>query len=1572
MKKMIQQCALLCTLLCATVLKAQTDYTSSITNPSFESGVTGWTNSGLSTQGNTAFTLKAGSTYMEKWTARGGAVGSASVSQQLTTLPPGSYELSVAAQNIQEDTPAEAQTGAYIFADEAQTTVTVRNTYTVAFTHISGSVTIGFEAAGASGNWIAVDNFTLTLVGDLSTPLSDCITEAETLYGDGSGTKAAQLLSVITSARSVRDNGSATAQQQADAIIALREAQERYRCANASVSDPIDLTSSIANPSFEEGDFTGWTNSGLSLQSNTAFGIKDGTYYAERWVSKGSAVGSCKLSQVMSGMRPGRYHLNAAAQNIQEDTPGTARSGASIFANSHRQTITTRSTYTLDFVLVSERLTIGFEAANATGNWLSVDDFTLEYVGEDFNAVKSELESLINDAEELVGQRMDGTIRSDLQDAVDEASALLSQTDAYEWGAVAANLEDAIAVAESSAEIFSNLAQAIEDAQTELSASSADVTEDYETAIDAAQGVYDNAAATDAMASLTIDALAKASFAFRVVNGTGTPPTVVTDTRFVRGNSWAFGRSTVTGSNIIEQGFCWSEDPDPKVTDNRTTEYLSQSGNIYWLRDLKPATMYYMRAYAINRDYAVGYGDVIKFSTVPKGTITHWYNNGGDEATNDRINYAINTAMDYYWNNLTSIHDFGISVTYSPGTPTADCSYGGSMRMGSNSSYQKAGTIMHESLHGIGVGTHGIWWSADMRANVDRGAWLGDRVTEAVRFWDNDNTAVITGDNTHLWPYGCNGAGEDNGSDNLYCMMGILAQALNEDGLPGSSAIGYALPYYSFNHEDGVKYYIKNEDESRGLHTSYLVETASHQLQWKTMTADEAAADDAAAWYLSFTPGNQYYQLRNAKTGYYMTYASGFATANHATPTSADNIHLMRGRVDVSGHRGYYFIHPESSANPPALTGNANGATASSAWSISTSATTQRWLILTAEEAGLMNDAHYCKSMQKLDDILTQIRQMAETSHTETVEGTDALLTERLADIEAQALVCEDGDVADELIRQARTYAMQFLMNVEGSDDDTTFDVSFMLENPDFSSDDLSGWTVKTTDGYSAPTVNTTYKDCEFFEKKFEMSQTMTGMKKGTYEVSFQAFQRPGANSDALLAAYKGGTWTSLATLKTAAEQSNVPNIYSAESTEAIFPGTGESWPYDLSATYSGTKYYVPNSMEGARRWFDTEIGSTGVNYYTVTASAACATNGGSMSFGFEGDLTGTTAAWLIFANFKLKYVSDDVPVNTETTEALIADARALLSSVMGDDVKDALQDAIDALDADKSSSALFTALETAVDNAQTSIDRYAALLTAIENAEAYTDYRPQSSAAQVTYQYGIDAAQEVYDAHAVDDCTTAIANLTSAVNASNVDDYTAYIEGYAYSYGALLDADLRNWETSDWAMLASGQHWSGATQNIYEQAGSEWASDSGWSHNSTQTVILPAGHYVVSIIARAESRVASTMTVTVGENEPVTTVLTHKGDVGRGVNTSGVATYEDGQTYANDGVGRGWEYRFLPFTVEGGDTPVTISVQAVSTSLHTWVSLSAPQLRGDIHPNCVLISANKGGPSPSHPARNP
>lgn len=1203
-----------------TGLWAQTSYTSKITNPSFESGTTGWTVKDVVQQGNDVFTLKSGSTYMEKWTGRGGAVGSAKAAQTVTSLPPGNYELTVAAQNIQEDTPTSAQTGAWIFAGEAKTTVTVRAQYTVAFDCITGSVTIGFEAVDASGNWLAFDNFRLTQVGtDLSAPLATTITAAQTLYGDGSGKQSAQLLTAINAALAVQGNPSATAQQQADAIIAVNEAEDIYRRANASEDDPIDLTSHITNPSFETGDFTGWTAAGMGLQGNDVFNIKNGTWYVERWTGRGAAVGDGSVEQTVQELQPGRYRLKAVAQNIQEDTPTKAQSGAVIFAGSHTEAVTTRNDYTLDFVQVGEKVKIGFRAVGATGNWLAVDYFRLEYVGDNFDDVRNEYLRLVAAAEALVGKRINATAQETLQNALNESKSLVTQSTTAGWAAAAARLEDATAVAETSQAAFAKLATAIAEAQHEIETSTAGDKVEYQAAIDAAQQVYDAAATTDAAALAAVDALANAAFAFKIANGTGPVPTVVTDPRFIRGCQWAFGRSTVSGSNILEEGFCWSESPDPKVTDNRTAEYINQAGKIYWLRDLKPATVYYMRAYAITKTYAVGYGDVIKFVTVPKGTVGHWYNNGGDQATNDRLNYAIDLSMDYYWNNLTSIHGFGITVNYSPGTPTADCSYGGWMRVGESSSYQQPGTIMHEAFHGIGVGTHGIWWNGEMRSAGNRGDWLGDRVTEAVRFWDNSTTAVITGDDTHLWPYGCNGAHEDTYSDNLYCMMGILAQALNEDGLPGSGEIGYALPYYALNHEDGVKYYIKNESESRGLYTSYLVETASHQLQWQTMTTDEAKENDAAAWYLTFTPANQYYQLRNAATGYYMTYdSSAFKTVSRTSPTSAENLHLMRGRVDVKGMRGYYIIHPESSANPPTLTANASGATASSAWNIAKSATTQRWLILTAEEAEIFENGNVEVALEAFRKMVANVRKLLATPHTEVEADADITLSQQLSTLESQAVACTKSSDIDALTQEVRADGMAFLPKVSASDMDDPFDLTFLMENPDFDTDATTGWTSTNGDpGYDA-------QGAEFYERTFDFYQVLTKMPVGLYRLRANAFQRPGA-VESIYAPYAAGTAKVTTSLYIKSTTAPVCHICDDRQPTALFNDGG--WGSDRQV---GDGKYVPNCMVGAEAYF-----AKGLYESEVTAENTVAN--GSLRVGIK-CTSSQSYYWNMFDHFRLYY----------------------------------------------------------------------------------------------------------------------------------------------------------------------------------------------------------------------------------------------------------------------------------------------------------------------------------------------
>ncbi len=448
--------------------------------------------------------------------------------------------------------------------------------------------------------------------------------------------------------------------------------------------------------------------------------------------------------------------------------------------------------------------------------------------------------------------------------------------------------------------------------------------------------------------------------------------------------------------------------------------------------------------------------------------------------------------------------------------------------------------------------------------------------------------------------------------------MGILAQAINEDGLPASDAIGYALPYYAFNHEDSVKYYIKNEDESHGLRTAYLVETETHALQWKTMSAEEAAADDAAAWYLTFTPENQYYQLRNAATGYYMTYSSGIKTAKHAKTTAADNFHLMRGRVDVSGHRGYYIIHPESSANPPCLNATASGKTGTAQWNIAKSAKTQRWLILTANEALNFDNGNIDLARAELSDLLARIRQLAQTPHDEDVEGADATLTTTLEDIESQADTCTKGAEVNALINQARSAATDFLSSVSVADVAQPFDLTFFIENPDFDNDATTGWTsTNGAPGYDA-------QGAEFYEKQFDFYQVLDNMPAGKYELRANAFQRPGAYDSVLQPFLKGNARVtcSLYINKTTAA---IKHICEDRQPNYLFNDGG--WGSDCKFS---DDTYIPNCMTGAEKYF-------AQGYYDSSVEAQLETKGTTLRIGIKCTST-SSAYWMMFDHFRLHF----------------------------------------------------------------------------------------------------------------------------------------------------------------------------------------------------------------------------------------------------------------------------------------------------------------------------------------------
>ena len=736
-------------------------------------------------------------------------------------------------------------------------------------------------------------------------------------------------------------------------------------------------------------------------------------------------------------------------------------------------------------------------------------------------------------------------------------------------------------------------------------------------------------------------------------------PEVVGDSRFARGATMAFGRiKSAKGESITEQGFCWAETPEPTVNDNTTTQMMTNKDGIYWLKDLKPATIYYMRAYAKNSYGKAGYGETIKFSTLPKGNVTYWYNDGGDDAANKRVNTAASEACDIF-NNLTEIVKH-YSIGYSAGTPTADCYYADEpwMNMGANSSYQRTGTIMHEMQHGLGMVPYSTQWNKNiLRSALDgdgrgTGLWLGDRVSAFLDFWDNTSGSHLNGDYQHMWPYGINGASEDHGNIADYYANAMIGQALGEDGLEHRSNT-FAEPCYIFTQDDNTKYYLKCEDEDRGLYTSYLMPTKTGTLKWIKMTAAEAQQNDSAAWYITFTPSNQYYQLRNAATGQYMTYSSGFKTVARTEPTAADNFHLMRGRVDVAAgaegaKRAYWMIHPTGNWEPPCMQANANGVIGYATFDIKNTATKQRWLILTAEQTTQMEQAAIASIKNEVKSILANISKLALVPHKELATGTDETFASAIADIETRADEATTLTDVMSLQDEANQAAYQFLCNVSVTDKSQPFDLTYMVKNPGMDSTD--GWT-------GSPTLN--YSCAEFYEKAFNFYQNITNLPGGDYQVLAQGFQRPGSSSDAYndYAAGDNKVTASLYAL----------NINNATKLAHIATGAQTKKVGKGSEATVGSTYYIPSTMEAAAAYFAKGL-------YENSVDATVEKDGSTMRIGIRAT-SQTSYYWTIFDNFRLHFFGKPVTaikgdVNGDGTVD-VADISAVISRMAGDESVD-------------------------------------------------------------------------------------------------------------------------------------------------------------------------------------------------------------------------------------------------------------------------------------------------------------
>ena len=182
-------------------------------------------------------------------------------------------------------------------------------------------------------------------------------------------------------------------------------------------------------------------------------------------------------------------------------------------------------------------------------------------------------------------------------------------------------------------------------------------------------------------------------------------------------------------------------------------------------------------------------------------------------------------------------------------------------------------------------------------------------------------------------------------------------------------------------------------------------------------------------------------------------------------------------------------------------------------------------------------------------------------------------------------------------------------------------DLTCLVENPSFDHNNADGW-----EG-DVPLFQI-YDNAEFYESTFDFHQTVKGLPDGTYQLRVKGFHRPGTNQD-VYTDYRNG-------------ENKASAVFYANDASVTLENQARfanDWEDGVAAqvTYDGETLWVPNSMRGARRWFDEGCYE---NELLTTV------NSGKLTFGIRLDET-CERGWVIFDNFRVIYWGNEVVSGT-------------------------------------------------------------------------------------------------------------------------------------------------------------------------------------------------------------------------------------------------------------------------------------------------------------------------------------
>lgn len=387
-------------------------------------------------------------------------------------------------------------------------------------------------------------------------------------------------------------------------------------------------------------------------------------------------------------------------------------------------------------------------------------------------------------------------------------------------------------------------------------------------------------------------------------------------------------------------------------------------------------------------------------------------------------------------------------------------------------------------------------------------------------------------------------------------------------------------------------------------------------------------------------------------------------------------------------------------------------------------------------------------------------------------------------------------------------------------------DITRKIVNPSFDTGTSEGWTGNVT-------VSKDYKNCEAYEKTFDLYQDITNLPDGVYELSVLAFQRVGTNEDASKA-HDAGTENITAVIYANDLETPFTSPYTYGMKEPS-GGKPADYPYEIN----GETVYIPNSMQGM-------AAAIAENPEAYTVTVPMLVEGGTLRIGVRAKKRpSNTHDWAIWDNFRLKYIGSKGDALGAVTTPLIAKADGLLASNMNAEVRAQLVAAKTALETDATVSGIH-ALSAAIEAANTSIDAYNTLKEAIDNAQTrYEDNEATSETSETAkglYNAAKTTAENIYN-----NGTAADAEIPAAIKALNEGVTKYVIHDVIADASEAKPADITKViANSDFATMSStGWDVKDGTMAFQSNNSVEAGEFFNCTFNLQQTLVgLPAGMY--------------------------------------------------------------------------------------------------------------------------------